>query len=354
MKPLKITFMTTLGVNVGDEFIRAGVRAMLDAVGVAYEPFYVCKHDLDTLVRGVEDETGFIGDKFLNCDVLIQTGAPVYWKNKDGNSSLTSVWYDELWKDRIFKYDKPMFINLGGGSCFAWGNKGEDYLSDGPCKEYAKAAFDRAALTVVRDPVAYHIAETVGSADRLRALACPAYFASSYVKASPRRRGLIGVNLMALGCHHDMGGDFPTEDWNARQIPELLKALRARGRLLFIAHDQVEKDFMLPHAEPGERVFLAPSWRDYLDVYSQCQYVVANRVHGAIAAAGFGANAVILGNDTRAEIGTYCDVPFFRAGFYDIKQVTHSLFEHVDIKDKMFANMMTFNRYVGELRKLIL
>ena len=42
---IKIGFLTTLGVNVGDEFIREGIRHVLDQCGVPYAPFYVNKRE---------------------------------------------------------------------------------------------------------------------------------------------------------------------------------------------------------------------------------------------------------------------------------------------------------------------
>ncbi len=71
--------MTTVGKNVGDDFIREGIRSILDDAIGAYEPYYVNKHDLTTLGRPLMDEIGVVSDKFEAADLLVQAGAPVFW-----------------------------------------------------------------------------------------------------------------------------------------------------------------------------------------------------------------------------------------------------------------------------------
>jgi len=81
---MRIAFMTTVGRNVGDEFIREGIRSFFDDAVESYEPFYVDKHDLTTLHRRVLDEQSDLSDKFRDADVIVQAGAPVYWNNGGG------------------------------------------------------------------------------------------------------------------------------------------------------------------------------------------------------------------------------------------------------------------------------
>ena len=71
--------MTTVNHNVGDEFIREGIRSFLDEVLGDYDPYYVHKHDLATLHKPLLDETELLADKFRDADLIIQAGSPVYW-----------------------------------------------------------------------------------------------------------------------------------------------------------------------------------------------------------------------------------------------------------------------------------
>ncbi|MBA4187010.1 MAG: hypothetical protein C0467_03230 [Planctomycetaceae bacterium] len=308
---LKITFMTTLGVNVGDEFIREGIRAALERIDIPYEPLYVNKHDPRSLTEPHEDESSLVRDKYWDSDMFIQAGAPVYWHLHRGASrSVNSEWHSWLWQERILNHSRssPLFLNLGAGSCQPWKDNGESFLADAECTDFARAAGRRSALTVVRDELASRILTKLEVPHER--VCCPAFLAGARHRLANPRPELIGVNLMPLGAHYDLRENFDRDRWT-KSCESLCKSLRKLGRLVFIAHDTVESEFSRRFARSGERVYLASSWRPYLDMYSSCQLVVANRVHGAVCASGFGVPSIILGNDTRAQIGEYIGLPIF-------------------------------------------
>jgi polysaccharide pyruvyl transferase WcaK-like protein len=323
---LRIGFLTTIGVNVGDEFIREGVRAALDRSGVPYIPLYVNKHDRESLTRPCGDELVSVSDKFWDSDVFIQSGAPVYWNIQRGaSSSVTSEWYGWMWRDRILKAQangEPRFLNLGAGSCQPWGDDGGAYLADPKCVRFAREAGSRARLTTVRDPLSAKILSAVGVG--YKPMPCPAFLAAVRHRFPTAGGDVIGVNLMPRGGHYQLDPDFDAAVWTLR-CWRLVNSLRKLGSLAFIAHDDVERAFMSPFAVAGERVFCAAGWREYLDVYSGCRAVVANRVHGALCAAGFGAPAVILGSDSRASIADYIAIPRFRASHADPEEVVQTV-----------------------------
>ena len=60
---MKIALLTTLGKNVGDEFIREGIKAILDRLLKSYEPLYINKHNSETLFSIEADEVRQYGDK---------------------------------------------------------------------------------------------------------------------------------------------------------------------------------------------------------------------------------------------------------------------------------------------------
>jgi ADP-heptose:LPS heptosyltransferase/polysaccharide pyruvyl transferase WcaK-like protein len=326
---LKIGFLTTVGVNVGDEFIRNGIRAVLDRV-CDYTPLYVNKHDPASIVRSREDESLCVADKFFESDLFIQAGAPVYWNLPSGASSVTSEWYKWMWQDRLFATDEsngPVFVNLGAGSCQPWADGPDAFLKNEACARFAAAACARARLTTVRDSVAKVILDRLDC--HAEALPCPAFLAAMRWTVVRPRPGVIGVNLMPIGSHYDFEGDFPTEAWQAG-ARRLVEGLRKQGTLWFIAHDAREIEFLTELARPGERVFWSASWRDYLDAYGACSMVVANRVHGAVTASGFGVPAVIIGNDTRAQIGDFIGIKRFRSGYDSAEDILEYSSELID------------------------
>jgi 2-polyprenyl-3-methyl-5-hydroxy-6-metoxy-1,4-benzoquinol methylase len=329
---LRIGFFTSLGVNVGDEFIREGIRAVLDRLRKSYEPFYVHKLDRRSLTIPAEDERSLVPDKYRFCDLFIQSGAPVYWYLLKGAShSLNSQWHDWMWQERILgecKLNAPIFLNLGAGSCQPWGEDGRDFLSVPACAQFAISASERASLTTVRDPVAHGILKTLELPHEV--LPCPAFLAGR--RHQPRRpQGRhLALNLMPLGTHYDLSGDFNKDQW-LKNCFQLVQNLRGFHPLVFIAHDSKERAFMNLFATGDERVIFSHSWRDYFDFYSSIRGVIANRVHGAVCAAGFGVPSLILGNDTRARIGEYIGIPALRSGSADP-------FEVVDTFDAMLSH----------------
>lgn len=315
---LKVGFLTTMGVNVGDDFIREGVRAVLDRIGAPYSPLYVNKHDPASVSEPREDETELVADKYWDADLFIQSGAPVYWRHGGGqHSSLTAEWHGWFWRDRALnreRRDGPAFLNLGAGSAMFWNDDGSDYAADPGCAAFARAAGERSALTTVRDPLAGSILTKLGVAHRQ--IACPAFLAAARHPAGPADPRLIAVNLMPRGGHFDLDPAFEPAPWRERSA-RLVRLLRATGRLVFVCHDEQELRFAETLAAPGERLYLAETWQGCMSLYSAAAAVVANRVHGAVCAAGYGVPSVVIGKDTRARIGEFIGLPVLRSATLD-------------------------------------
>lgn len=322
--PLRIAFLTTLGVNVGDEFIREGIRACLDRLPLSYTPLFVNKHDRASLFEPHDNETVLTSDKLRQSDVIIQSGAPVYWWFGPAVKSTTVDWHEWVWLDRILPAGPaaPLFLNLGAGSCQKWDDDGESFVRDPECAAFASQATQRAVLTVVRDPVAGRILARLGLPHE--SLPCPAFLAAARFVFPRPEPSLIGVNLMPLGGHHQLDEAFQSRRW-VYEISRLVHEIRKMGSLVFVCHNQEEADFSQLFASPGERIFLSSNYRDYLDLFPRLTAIFANRVHAAVAAAGFGVPAVIAGTDTRATIGSWIGLPIFRSATLDHAEVAHQL-----------------------------
>lgn len=303
---LKIAFMTTLGVNVGDEFIREGICSFLDEIFEGWEPFYVNKHDLLSLHQPVEDEVTILEDKFYDADIIIQAGAPVYWKIGE-STSYNVEWTEELWRKRIFGLgpEKPIF-NIAAGACQPYPDFARTFLSDPACIQFARDVSSACRWTSVRDPLASQILYALGLEHEV--LPCTAFHAPRRLKPLNGYGEALGVNLMPLAGHYKLKEDIDEKAW-AVTIEAFLSDMRKRHSLFFIAHDLSEKEFMKHFLASGEVIFYSPRWRDYLPVYGKCSAVIASRIHGAVCAAGFGKPAVIVGNDTRLLIGDYINIP---------------------------------------------
>jgi polysaccharide pyruvyl transferase WcaK-like protein len=308
-RPLRIAFMTTVGRNVGDEFIREGIRSFFDDCLPAYDAYYVDKHDLTTLQRPLYDEIEQLADKFTGADVIVQAGAPVYWSNGK-HTSCTADWAQALWYDRIFALGgKKLVLNLGAGAGQKSENDLDALLNDASVTEFARRAGRACAWTTIRDGLAGEFLNRIGVKHAL--MPCPAFHAARRITGigtPPPPSDVLAVNLMKLAGHWRMKLETNADQWRS-VIDELLPRLRKQHKLLFVAHDDAEAEFHGSLAERGESIFLSKDYRDYLSVYSRVKGIVANRVHGAVCVAGFGRPAVIVGNDCRIGIARPIGVP---------------------------------------------
>lgn len=306
-RKLRIAFMTTVGRNVGDEFIREGICSFFDDVlgHDGYEAYYVCKHDLSTLHSRVYDEPATLADKFRDADVIVQAGAPVYWSN-GRFTSWNSEWAEALWSERIFKLGRSkLILNLGAGA----GQKSSDdldaMLADDKLADFAQRAGEACAWTTVRDPLAHRYLSRIEVSHDF--MPCPAFHAARRFAAT-QADDVLAVNLMRIAGHYRMKPETDAAQWRS-VIGELLPQLRKQHRLLFVAHDQAEADFQRELTQPDESIFLASDHRDYIELYGRVKGIVANRVHAAVCTAGFGKPAVIVGNDCRIGIGSAIGIP---------------------------------------------
>jgi hypothetical protein len=358
----RITFLTTLRTNVGDDFIREGIRAVLDRLLPAYRPLYVNKHDPASLSRREEDEPEPAADKIAGCDLLVQSGAPVYWHLSAGkHTSTTAEWHGWLWEQRTLSAapegstGRPVFVNLGAGSTFPWGDDGAAFLADAACAAFTRRLGRRAALTTVRDDVAGSILSALEVPHRL--LPCPAFLAGARRPSQGRDPGLIGVNLMRRAGHFVLDPALVPATW-AAACRQMLAGLRKRGRIRFICHDEAERQWAEKLATPGEEIIISGDWRAYLEAYAPCAAVVANRVHGAVAAAGLGVPSIILGNDTRARIGGAIGMPVFRAAELapvDVVRVAERFIQKGEAERSRLAALRerTLDEYAALLRPVV-
>jgi hypothetical protein len=325
-KTLAVGFLTTLGVNVGDDFIREGIRNCFDRLGVAVHPYFVNKHDPSSVHEVRDIEIGGLRDKIRDCDVFVQSGAPVYWHHGEGaHRSNQADWHEWAWEQRILlPFPRPVFLNLGAGSCQPWDDVGDSFVEDQACASFAVRAADRAALTTVRDPVASHILSRLNVAHHC--LPCPAFLAACKFYPAHNSGCLIGVNLMPKGGHFDLRGTFDSLSWICR-LHELLNRLRQMGRVLFICHDAEEEQFAEYFVAGDERIFRAQSYREYLDLFRTLSCIFANRVHAAVTAAGFGVPGIIAGTDTRARIGEWIGLDVLQANTLDPSSVAQRMAE---------------------------
>jgi hypothetical protein len=358
---LRIVFLTTVGRNVGDEFIREGIRSFFDALlgPTGYDAYHVCKHDLATLSTRVYDEPEMLADKFRDADVIVQAGAPVYWNNGK-HKSHNADWAQPLWFDRIFPLGRTkLILNLGAGA----GQKDEGdldtLLADRGLIDFARRAGQACAWTSVRDPLAAAFLDAINVSCDL--LPCPAFHAARRASGPgtlpPAADDGLAVNFMELAGHFRLKPSTDAAKWR-NVIDELLPRLRLRHKLLFVAHDQAEADFQKTLATPGEDVFVSADYREYLKLYARVKGIVANRVHGAVTVAGFGRPAVIVGNDCRIGIARPIGLPACDSAEATANWIVSALADQMDERETLNSERMALRessaeQYTTKLRGLL-
>lgn len=319
----QVCFISTVNHNVGDDFVRMGIICLLKAVLGDFNTVIIHKHfpatvrgrfweHVDHLTRRLSNRFDWrsrlsrladflpglsMTDKVRGCDLLVQSGAPVYWRNRWSTCAQTE-WFAPLIEKRWRQMpDQVALLNLGAGSCQAWGSDGSEIASDPDCRSFIDRFTRWSAVTTVRDKLAHSILHQCGHEVPL--LPCPSIFAPEALGVQSQPGRYVALNYMPLGGHYDLSGrgDVARHQWQ-QAFCHTARDLARRQECLLICHDRME----LEQAErllPEIPRFHSEDWRDYLQAYSCCSSAVVNRVHGAVMAAAMGKQVLLTGNDTR-------------------------------------------------------
>ena len=104
-----VTFITTLNHNVGDDFVREGLKYLIKQKfqNQQFNFYNIHKHTPITSRFGFESlrrnrigkilddllPSSFTKDKILNADLIIQSGAPFFWCHDiDNNHCFANEW----------------------------------------------------------------------------------------------------------------------------------------------------------------------------------------------------------------------------------------------------------------------
>lgn len=330
----KVAIITTLKHNVGDDFVREGIIYLLGQILGKSEVSLIHKHlpitarpecdwlhslgvdrALDRFSRGLSlrstrqlDDTLPLfptTDKIRTCDILVQSGAPVYWINKDSDCA-HHEWWRPLIERRWIPYNgnRP-FLNLAGGTCQHWASDGSEFSEREDVLEYIRHFFDLTKLTTLRDELSAKVLELAGR--RAEVLPCTSIFAVDEFGITPSEGEYVALNYMGGGGHYPLGQPIDAQGWEQRFV-EFARRLGARTRCVLVCHDEKEvaaAKRLLPEIER----FYSTDHADYLRFYARARWGVLNRVHGVFALASLGKPAAVVGSDGRAKMVSLLGLP---------------------------------------------
>ncbi len=324
MSAVKIGLITTLGTNIGDDFIRSGVCQVLKEVyrDERLEFVSVNKHNPYTVYpvwhpvqlrkiaehlpdfrlrtkKTIETLLPRIGlSRFDECDLVVQCGAPVFWPDCSKNEWAGPIWHEVIGR----LHEKIPVLNIAAGACYSW-ERQPDHPGSPEDTEYIKTILGYCRLTTVRDRLARDICKSVGMEVPL--VPCSAFLAAGGRQAKLEESGYIMINYMTGGGHYDWEQGIDAGLWESA-IRKIVVDLGKRHKLAFLCHD--EKEYSLAHGlDSSIAVFFPKSPAEYFDCISLAKFGICNRMHASVGMAGMGIPSIAVCTDTRllmvAELG---------------------------------------------------
>lgn len=311
---MKITFITTVNHNVGDDFVREGIKYLL-MNSLPTQKFYftnIHKHSPITSRYGFEFIRNLkwserldnkiplwmTPDRILKSDIVIQSGAPVYWLHKNAKC-YNNEWYKPLIKNRFCRKKNGTLLNIAAGSAQEYYSDGSEFLNHQKARDYITEFYNFCEITTVRD----HLAKKILGLFNLNAecLPCTSIFSNDQYKIKRGNKGYIVLNYMEGGGHYSFSQKIDNFKWQNR-FKEIFNKLSTKEKVVLVCHNKKEL-FEAQKFTSLSNIFYSRNFIDYINFYSQAKAGILNRVHGAFLLSSFGIPAIIVGSDSRARMG---------------------------------------------------
>jgi hypothetical protein len=312
---IKISFITTVNHNVGDDFVREGLKYILRQYFKNEELVFesVHKHSPITSrhgfewfrylrLSGIADKLlplSITKDRIVEADLIVQSGAPVYWCHDSIDSHCSeNEWYAPLIRRRLSLNKKAKLLNIAAGTCQRYDSDGAEFLECQKDIDYIKEFFDASAITTLRDTLAEKVLNSIGL--NAPVIPCSSIFAVDEYNLKPGEGDFVAVNFMKSGGHYTFGQTIDYSRWLS-DLKKFYDEISRYEKVVFVCHnnDEVKEAARIA---PGGNVFISNKYLDYMKLYANAKFGVVNRVHGAFMMASFGKPSIVIGNDTRARM----------------------------------------------------
>jgi hypothetical protein len=309
---MKFSFITTLKHNIGDDFVREGLTDILATVRPGATFTSVHKHAPVTATYGLGgvrspnlsrafDPVARLArapNRINEADVVVQSGAPVYWCHADGPHCADVEWFAPL---VLHRYERSRagkrLLNLGGGSCQTYHPVATYRAPCDRCMAYMQRFYDLCDLTLLRDRLAQELLARAGR--HADVLPCPSIFARDRLGIEPAAGAYIVLNFMERGGHFTFGQLIDAAAWR-QSFGALVDAAQKMGRVVLSCHTKEEYRLAGEVAPDAERFLVPDDHIEFMRFYSKASFGVVNRVHAAFMMASLGKPAAVVGSDSRA------------------------------------------------------
>lgn len=311
---MKISIITTVDHNVGDDFVREGIKYLLRQHFKNEEIEFqnIHKHSPITTRYGYEwfrnlrlsrrvDKVipkSWSKDRIFEADIIVQSGAPVYWCHEvDGTHCYNNEWYQPLIKNRFLKNKNTKLLNLAAGTCQTYHSDGNEFCE--LCNDYMKEFYKLADVTTVRDTLAKKVFSKIGI--DVPVIPCSSIFAIDEHGLKNEGEEYVVVNYMKGGAHYTFGQKIDIDKWE-REFKKFYFELKEKERVVVSCHNQKEVDEALEFDPKAEIFYVKDDYLEYMKFYSKAKFGIMNRVHGAFLMACYGKPSIVIGNDSRARM----------------------------------------------------
>lgn len=308
----RVSFITTVNHNIGDDFVREGIKYLLKSTLKKDLTFLnIHKHVPVSTRYGFEmirsNKIGdsldklfplwLVPDKVMDSNLLIQSGAPVYWCHSMENSHCyENEWYQPLIERRFIRRRKKL-LNLAAGSCQTYHSDGSEFCQK--CENYLLQFFKECDLTTVRDDLASKIFLQAGI--EVSNLPCTSLFAVNEYKICSEQSEYVVVNYMEGGAHYRFGQLIETDKWR-NEFSKFYYNLKKKHKVIFACHNLKEVSEAKKIDSEAIIFYKKNDYIAYMKFYAKAKYGVMNRIHGAYMLASLGIPSIIIGNDSRAKM----------------------------------------------------
>ena len=321
----KVCFITTINHNIGDDFVREGLKFLLQRhFGGDIEFSEIHKHAPITVRYGFENTKNKLlsrlldpilplslsRDRVLEADIVVQSGAPVYWCHNDlgrdrlflrkigSHCAKNNGWYQPIVIKRLSRNKNSKFINLAAGTCQRYHSDGKEFMYCSKCSNYIKNLFERCDVTTVRDLLAKTVLNSIGLDAPL--IPCSSIFAVDNFGLQHESGEYLALNYMPEGGHYNLGQDYDAVAWESTMRTLYWKIMK-QEKIVFVCHDGKEVK-AAKKIDPNSNIFFSNNFVEYMRFYSHAKFGIVNRVHGAFLMASFGKPSLIIGSDSRAKM----------------------------------------------------
>jgi hypothetical protein len=311
---MKVSIITTVNHNVGDDFVREGIKYLLKKYfkneNIEFQNIH--KHSPITSRYGYESfrfnkirimniidnllPLKFSKDRVLDCDILIQSGAPVYWCH-DKAHCYNNEWYKPLIEKRFLKNKNAKLLNLAAGTCQTYHSNGNEFCDK--CNEYIKEFYNISSITTTRDTLAKNVLAKIGI--NAPVIPCSSIFAIDEHGLKSQGADYVVMNYMKGGAHYTFGQKIDFEKWE-KEFKKFYFELKEKENVIISCHNQKEVDEALELDPSAEIFYKKDDYLEYMKFYSKAKFGIMNRVHGAFLMASYGKPSIVIGNDSRARM----------------------------------------------------